>query len=114
MSDLPKIVASIAPDSPKWLHVPAFEVLIPQETDPDTLDIFGLKVEVEIVTGKPDFKLKAIKNEDREDTGQRFRSAPRWLYESLVRPGSPKVIGYRERPQMSLFDEELEGDEPAA
>jgi len=109
----PKIVDSIPDDAPRWLHVGGFDVQIPQDVDPMTLDRFAVSVEISVTSVKPDFK---IKNKTTEDGGRTiYRTAPRWLYLGDTVLGSERVDNYRPAPeQLMLLTEQPDQEEGVA
>jgi hypothetical protein len=109
---MPKIVQSIPEDAARWLKVDGFEIQIPTDIDPMTLDRFAVSVEVSVTTVRPDFKLKEIYTKvdgQKVATGRIARSEARWLYLSGVVAGSASVEAYEKAPEQLM----LVVDEPS-
>ena len=100
---LPRILQGVPEDAPRYVKVPGFTVLIPNDVDPDSLDVFHVAVQVEVLRGGADYKLHEIKDAKKQGTGRFYRGAPSWLYESQVRSGTQRVTGFTENPQQVLF-----------
>lgn len=119
MSKSPEMPASLRdfpPDAPRWVHVDGFDVQVPDDIDPGTMDRLGIYVEAAVLYPRPDFQLKPIKDrKTKQPTGRFFRTAPRWLFASNVVAGSPEVKIHRQAPQQMtlLSQEEAEQEEEA-
>lgn len=103
----PKIIAEMPEDAPKWLAVPGFQVEIPTEYDPATLDRFLVTVEVSVRNGRPDYRTKEIYQTldgQKVATGRYVRTAPRWLYSGEVLMGTQEIADFQPY-QLSLITE---------